>query len=309
MSITQYEPTNEVALSTAQDVAIHRLGEWAQSATAAHSIATTLVQTSFCPESFRGKAGEATAAILAGIEVGLQPMAALRSFDVIQGQAAARAMTLRAIVQSHGHEIVLVESTTTRCRMKGRRRGSNEWQTITWTIERAADLKLTGKDNWKKQPQAMLLARATSELARLIASDAILGIPYSAEELADGGVAESQVAEDTTTPPPAPATRKMSRRRKPAAEDGTPVRDEEGQRAAMFATFNDATKAGIVDEDRAARLAYCAKVVDHDVESSSDLSWDEVAAVIDSLKADLQALEDPFPPAANEPVDAEVVEP
>ena len=302
MTIQQYEHSAEVALTTTQDVAVHRLGEWARSADAAHHVAVTLVQTSFCPDQFRNKPGEATAAILAGMEVGLQPMAALRSFDIIQGQAAPRAITLRAVVQSQGHEMVLVESTTARCRMKGRRKGSTEWQTVTWDLSRAQALKLTNKSNWKDQPTAMLLARATSELARLIASDAILGIGYSSEEVADGGAVDSGEA---TAAPATTGTRKMSRP-KPAAEDGTPERDEEGQRAAMFATFNDAAKVGIVDDDRDARLAYCAKVVGHGVESSSALGWDEVSAVIDSLKADMTALEDPFP---SEPVGAEVVEP
>jgi hypothetical protein len=31
-------------------------------------------------------------------------------------------------------------------------------------------------------PQAMLAARATSEVCRLVAADAILGMPYSSEE-------------------------------------------------------------------------------------------------------------------------------
>jgi hypothetical protein len=164
-----------------------RLASWARAAQGAHEMAVTLVQTSFVPEAFRGKAHEATAAILAGAEIGLDPMASLRSFDVIQGTAAPRANTLRAVVQANGHEIAVRESTATRAVVAGRRRGEQNWQTSTWTIERATKMGLTGKHNWKVQPQAMLVARATAECARLIASDAILGIPYASEELADDG--------------------------------------------------------------------------------------------------------------------------
>ncbi|MGL4254919.1 MAG: hypothetical protein ACRCSL_01220, partial [Microbacterium sp.] len=178
---------HDLAPATVQpNIAVAALMDWAQSAAAAHEIARSLVQTSFVPEGFRGKPDEATAAILAGIEVGLQPMAALRSFDVIQGTAAPRANTLRAIVQSQGHEVWVVESTDTRAIVAGRRRGSTKDQTSTWTMDRAKRLGLTGKKNWQAQPQAMLVARATSELCRLIASDAILGLPYSIEELVDG---------------------------------------------------------------------------------------------------------------------------
>lgn len=272
-------------IQSSQDVAVQRLGEWAQSADAAYHVAQRLVESSFVPQGFRGKPVEATAAILAGIEVGLSPMAALRSFDVIQGQAAPRAITLRAVVQSHGHEMILVESTETRCRMKGKRRGSDEWQTVTWTMDRAKALGLVGKDNWKKQPGAMLVARATSELARLIASDAILGIGYSSEEIADGGTTETRAAEVTTQPSAPTGTRRMSRKPKPANEDGTPARDEDGQRRAMFAAFRD---AGFSDErsddGRAERLAYIGNVIGRDVETSSDLTWDETSKVIDSLK-------------------------
>lgn len=298
MSIQQWEDRAAVALSTSQDVAVQRLGEWAQSADAAHRIATTLVQTSFCPEAFRNKAGEATAAILAGIEVGLQPMAALRAFDVIQGQAAPRAITLRAVVQSHGHELEVVESTASRCVMRGRRRGSSEWQKVVWTIDRAKQLGVTNKPNWKNQPQTMLVARATSELARLVASDAILGLPYSIEELADGGGEQT----DTTTPAAPTGTRKM-KRPVPETSDPDPVtvhtaeapvpptsgeaessgsepRDTEGQMKAMHASFNE---AGITE--RQDRLDFAMSVVNREIESSNDLTWDERHDVIEALKA------------------------
>lgn len=306
MSIQQWEQRAEVALSTPQDAAVQRLGEWAQSADAAYQVAERLSSSAFVPAQFKGKPVELTAAILSGLEVGLSPMQAMRSFDIIQGQAAPRAITLRALVQSHGHEMVQVEATATRCRMKGRRRGSDEWQTVTWTIERAQQLGLVSKDNWKKQPGAMLVARATSELARLIASDAILGIGYSAEEVADGGTYDAGVSEVITTPSVPSGTRKMSRKSKPANEDGTPARDEEGQRSKMFATFGDATKVGLMGSERETRLDYIGQVIGRDVESSNDLTWDEVSDVIQALEADIAAFQQPFPEA--DPVDAEVVE-
>lgn len=170
------------------DAAVARLAAWAAAASATHQMATRLVETSFVPQAFRNKPLEATAAMLAGAEVGLNPMASLRAFDVIQGTAAPKALTLRAIVQSHGHAMRVVESTADRCIVEGRRKGDENWQRSEWDIDRAKRLKLTGKENWQNQPKAMLLARATAECARLVAADAILGIPYSAEEIRDGDV-------------------------------------------------------------------------------------------------------------------------
>ncbi|MBK0296689.1 hypothetical protein IAE22_32635, partial [Bacillus sp. S34] len=115
------------------------------------------------------------------------PLAALRAIDIIQGTPAMRAITLRALVQNAGHEIWVEESTATRAVVRGRRRGSDKVETSEWSIDRARTMQLLSKDNWKKQPTAMLLARATSEIARLIAADVLLGLPYSVEELDDLG--------------------------------------------------------------------------------------------------------------------------
>ncbi len=314
MSIDKWEPEpREMTLAQTQDVAVQRLGEWARNADAAYQIAERLSQSSFVPQQFRGKPVELTAAMLAGLEVGLSPRTAMRSFDIISGQAAPRAITLRAVVQSHGHEMVLVESTATRCRMKGRRKGSQEWQTVTWTLDRARDLGLVNKDNWKKQPAAMLTARATSELARLIASDAILGIGYSSEEVADGGAYDEQVGTDTTTTAPAPTTRRMSR---PRPVHATPEPDEEPDphapgpndeplpiesplldtssalAKAMFATLGE---LGVTE--KAERLGYVSMVLDRQIASSTEMTEADARAVIDRAKADLeQPFEAPVAP-------------
>lgn len=273
-----------------QSAAVERLSDWARSADAAFHVCERLVQSSFVPASFARKPMEATAAVLAGAEIGLSPMASLRAFDVIQGQAAPRAITLRAVVQSFGHEIELIESTATRCRMRGRRRDSQTWQAVTWTMDRARDLGLTGKDNWKKQPQAMLIARATSELARLIAADAILGIGYTSEEIRDGlDTVNDAVAgpppEDGAHPPQPTGTKRMGRRSTvaPAEPDPTPQPLAAGsitdaQMRKMQALF---TEKGFRDSDD--RHAYVKDVVGIEVASSRDLTKEQASRVIDSL--------------------------
>jgi hypothetical protein len=161
---------------------------WAYEAKQAHQIARSLASTSFVPAALRGKPAEITAAILTGRELRLQPMAALRSLDIIQGTPALRAHAMRGLVQSHGHKVWLVQQTPERVVMRGQRRESGGWgpeQQVEWTIERATQLGLTGKSEWKKQPQTMLTARATGEICRLIAADVLYAVPYAAEELLD----------------------------------------------------------------------------------------------------------------------------
>lgn len=207
------------------------LQTWAQSAREAASVAVSLAKTPFVPQSLRDRddsvtVGNITAAILTGQEVGLQPMAALRALDVIQGTPAFRAITLRALVLSHGHDMWLVESTETRAIVRGKRAGSTEVQESRWTLDRAKALNLTGKDNWKKQPGAMLIARATAECARLVAPDVIMGVAYSTEELLDG-------ASDTAPVPSGPAVdepKRTARRRTapvPAQSARPPVENAE----------------------------------------------------------------------------------
>ncbi|MCP9997942.1 hypothetical protein LUX34_23820 [Streptomyces werraensis] len=159
------------------------LMQWAQEADLAYQMAQKLAVTSFVPQSLRNKPEDITAAILAGAELGLPPMATLKSIDVIGGTPALRAHAMRAVVQKQGHEIELVESTPEKCVMRGRRKGSDNWQTVEWTTARAEKLGLLNKPEWKKQPQTMLVARCTGELSRLIASDALHGMPYVSEEL------------------------------------------------------------------------------------------------------------------------------
>jgi hypothetical protein len=200
------------------------LEQWAAEMQAAAQIARALAGTPFVPASLRvfddneqpdltATTANIAAALLTGKELGLQPMSSLRSIDVIDGTPALRALTMRALVRARGHELWLVESTKTRCIYRGRTAGTDKIEESVWTIDRARDLGLVGKRNWRTQPQNMLIARATAEICRLVGPEALLGLPYSIEELEDGG--------DATEPGPAapvpdtPGPRRTARRRNP----------------------------------------------------------------------------------------------
>lgn len=213
------------------------LMQWVESARQANIVAQSIAKTDFAG-AFRGKPDEITAAILTGQELGLKPMAALKAIDVIQGTPALRAHAMRAIVQRQGHEIELVESTPTRCVMRGRRKGSETWQTVEWTTQRAAQMKLTEKPEWKKQPQTMLVARATGELCRLIASDALHGLAYVAEEL--GGLTHTEIV-------PAKAPLSVAALTAPAAEPQQSAAPPE----TYSVTRDDQATAGEWDHDAA----------------------------------------------------------
>lgn len=299
--------------TTEQGVILHtttNLAQWAEEARQAANVAVSLAKTPFVPQSLRDRdagitAANITAAILTGQELGLEPMASLRSIDVIQGTPALRAIALRAVVLSAGHEMWVAESTETRAIVRGRRRNSDQVQESIWTKDRATKLGLINKDNWKKQPAAMLIARATSECARLIAADALLGVPYSAEELDDGTLAQI-VPADIGPVTDAPAKRTARRRttthatavtrppvaEQPRADEPEPDFDEPGDADAPEATpLTDAQSKKmhalyreLQIEDRDERLADASQFLGRDIASSSELSKHEASRLIDDLE-------------------------
>lgn len=266
------------------------LREWAEEASAAHSLATALSKTAFVPESYRGKPDDAAAAILTGAEMGFSPMASLQAFDVIQGRAAARAIALRAVVQQHGHQIIVEESTENRCKVKGLRKGDSEWQTSTWTIQRAQKMKLTGKDNWSKQPQAMLLARATAEICRMIAADAIMGVPYAIEEIDDGPTTKTRTRTVTQPAPRQPETIEatvetgppLPTEPEPEPETGELITD--AQQRKLRAQLADLGYGSADDRDTVLRAA--TQITGRIIATSKELTKPEAMKLIDALEND-----------------------
>lgn len=179
-------------------------------------LAAEIAGTEFVPRDLRGKPAAVTAAILYGREIGLPPMTALTQTHVIEGKPAASAEAMRALVIAAGHELVVVETSGSICTMRARRRGSSTWTELAWTIDqaRAAGLLSPKKENWQKYPRAMLQARCSAELIRLVFPDVVLGM-RALEEL-DVDEAETP-AETTVSRAPAPAARKRAAPRKAAA--------------------------------------------------------------------------------------------
>jgi hypothetical protein len=139
--------------------------------------------TPFVPTALRGKNEAVLACVLYGAELGLGPMQSLNSIHVIEGRTAMSPELMRAMVARHGHRIDVVENSATACEVKGMRSDTGSTATVRWTMEDAKLAGLAGKNNWKTYPRAMLLARATSELCRIVFPDVIAGLSYTPEEV------------------------------------------------------------------------------------------------------------------------------
>lgn len=154
----------------------------AEAMSAAHKLATVLCNTSMVPATFRGKPDDGAAAILYGAEVGLKPQQALQQVFVVHGQPAIYARTMVALLKAKGYTFTTVESTDQSVTVQGvSPRGEQE--TSTWTIQRAKNAGYTSNKKYQTDPQAMLYAKAASEVARKLAPDVLLGIKYTAEDL------------------------------------------------------------------------------------------------------------------------------
>jgi hypothetical protein len=185
------------------------------------SLAERIAPTEFVPKDLRNRPEAVLAAMLTGAELGLPPMASLAKIHVIEGRPGIAAELMRALVLSAGHELWLEASSNTSVTLGGKRRGSEHPTRVTFTIDDARNASLDRKAVWRNYPRAMLTARATGELCRLIFADVLAGISYTTEELSDGFVldedAETIVAADPVIPDrpedvPAPEPKKTTRK-------------------------------------------------------------------------------------------------
>lgn len=190
---------------------------WADQLPAIVELARSICGTDFVPEAMRDNVAATAAAILYGREVSLPPMTALGNVNVIKGKPGLSAVIMRAQVLAAGHEIRQDESTSGLCTLSGRRRGTDYWQTVTYSIDDARQAGLLQQNkNYEKNPRRMLRARATSELCELMFADVVRGMP-SLEEL-------EELDDEVPAGAPAPAARaKVQRKSRAAQSDGGAV--------------------------------------------------------------------------------------
>ena len=101
---------------------------------------------------------------------------------MVHGQPAIYARTMVGLLKSKGYVFETVESTDESVTVRGTSpRG--EVEQSTWTIARADKAGYTKNGKYKSDPQAMLYAKAASEVSRKLAPDVLLGIRYTAEDL------------------------------------------------------------------------------------------------------------------------------
>ncbi|QEP06160.1 hypothetical protein [Glutamicibacter sp. ZJUTW] len=160
-------------------------------------------QGDMVPQAYRGKPANALVAIGLGQAMGLSAAESLYRIDVIQGKPTASAELIASNVRKAGHKLrVEVDEANTSVRATIWRADDPEYpHSVVRDMAWAQKMGLATKDNYKKQPTTMLQWRAISAVARLACSEALYGVTYTPDELADLG----EVKKSSHAPQPAPA--------------------------------------------------------------------------------------------------------
>lgn len=299
MSIETYEPTT---------IEAHGRGmpAWVGLLAPAVHLAEVLAPTEFVPKQLRGRPEAIAAAIMYGAEVGIGPMQALASIAIVDGRPAPSAELLRALVFASGGEIWVEDSSGTRVTVAGRRVGSPNTVTVTWTMEQARAANLAGKQNWRQYPRQMLTARATAELARLLWPDVVKGLSSDDGQI-DITDAPPDSSGDATGSAPGVTTMRRRRRASGAAEPmeqtpevrplspqtddvpepPAPITDEQLTRLSI-------TLRELFGDDRAAKLRLVSSLIGREIASSTELTKADASVAIDKADAILAGVE-PFP--------------
>lgn len=111
----------------------------------------------------------------------------------VLGKIELAPQLMNGMIRKAGHRIDILESSDTKCTLKGTRKDTQETATVSFGLEdarRAGLIKSGG--GWDKYPSDMCFARAMSRLARRLFPD-VIGIAYVQGEIAEDKEPEKMV--------------------------------------------------------------------------------------------------------------------
>lgn len=152
--------------------------------TVAVEYARKLAASELLPKAYVGKPQNILLAVEYGRSLGLDPITAMQMTHVISGKPTASAQLVGALVRRAGHRL-RVRGDAETATAKITRHDDDEFEFVsTWTMDRAKRAGLLANKTWQTFPEAMLKARAITEVARDACPEVMAGIgAYTAEEL------------------------------------------------------------------------------------------------------------------------------
>jgi hypothetical protein len=164
-----------------------------------------IANTEFIPAGLRGNLPAIGACVATGRALGLADMTSLRSIHIIDGKASFSAELMTSLARKAGHSII-GEVSPQAAKVTGKRGDNGDTMDVEWTFEQASKIKRKGKaltdgDAWKNYPEAMLWARAVSQLCRMLFADCFAGASYTPEELGAGDVTADELMDEPAQDP------------------------------------------------------------------------------------------------------------
>lgn len=148
--------------------------------------AEILSASNLLPRAYQKQPANVFTAMAMGEALGLKPIEAINSINVIQGKPALSAELMGAMVRRAGHKlrITCTKNPPTATATLIRKDDPDSPFTVTWDEKAAARAGLwMSTPSWQKYPDQMMRARAVTEVCRMGAADALSGFVYTAEEL------------------------------------------------------------------------------------------------------------------------------
>lgn len=240
-------------------------------------IATSGSGSSILPDVYRGNPANVLIAVNLGASMGLSPAESLYRIAVIKGKPSASAELIAANVRRAGHKL-RVRGDETTCTAQIIRADDPGFPfEVTRDMEWAKGMGLDKNDNYRKQPGTMLQWRAITAVARLACPEALYGVAYTPDELADDArpaAASAPVTAAAFAPPAeAPAPEAVD-----AEQDDEP--DARYWRKRLFATLNE---RGITDADE--QRQGIGHIIGREITSRSELTEDDAEKVVRHLEA------------------------
>ena len=159
--------------------------------------AQALAQASLLPKQYQRNPGNVLLAVELGESLGIPPIQAINTVHVIEGKPSASSGLISALVRRAGHTLRVKGDDQSATAEIVRSDDPDFTYSVTWDMGRARNAGVTGKDNWKKYPAAMLKARAITEVARDACQEALMGVQYTPEELGAVVDEEGNVVDQT----------------------------------------------------------------------------------------------------------------
>lgn len=131
--------------------------------------------------------GKLMMTVLAGREIGMGPMEALRSFYLVNGNFTVYGSAVITQLKRHGYKIAWGECSDKKATVTLTSPGG-ETHTDSFTIEEATTAGLVAKsDVWKKYPAKMLRWKAVGQAVRFFCPEVLNG-SYIREEMDDNTI-------------------------------------------------------------------------------------------------------------------------